>query len=360
MTNRRPFSRALMSALLVLLATALIWQGCSSERSEVAPQNTQINQPSTGTNTGTNQAFSEQALESAVQRVIEIQNRHTEALMSTEGVVGVGTGLDAAGNPVVKVFIKEASAAGRLASQIEGVAVEVEETGEFTAQALTGRYRPVPIGVSVGNNRECASGTIGCVVYKGTTAYILSNNHVLAMENDGNTGDPIVQPGRYDNPRCANRVTNDKIAELSQFYPITFSTSANNTMDAAIAVLTTTQFQCNTPSGYYGFPGATTVAPSLSLAIKKLGRTSSLTSGTITAVNVTVNVGYLSGTARFVGQFVTSRGMSKSGDSGSLVVTNNANNSPVGLLFAGTNRGEAICSPIGNVLNYFNATICTQ
>lgn len=360
MTNRRLFSHALLSALFILLATALIWQGCSSDRGEVAPPSTQITQPAGNSNAAPDQAFSEQAHESAILRVMEIQNRNTDAIMNTAGVVGVGTGLDANGNPVIKVFTADAAASGRLASQIEGVAVEVEETGEFTAQALTGRYRPVPIGVSVGNNRECAAGTIGCVIYKGTTPYILSNNHVLAMENDGNAGDPIVQPGRYDNPRCANRVTNDKIAELSQFYPITFSTSANNTMDAAIAVLTTTQFQCNTPSSYYGFPGTSIVSPSLSLAVKKLGRTSSLTTGTITAVNVTVNVGYLSGTARFTGQFVTSRGMSKSGDSGSLVVTNNANNSPVGLLFAGTSRGEAICTPIGVVLNYFNATICTQ
>lgn len=94
--------------------------------------------------------------------------------------------------------------------------------------------------------------------------------------------------------------------------------------------------------------------------IKKVGRTSSLTAGAVTAVNVTANVGYSSGTARFVSQIYTSPNFSRSGDSGSLVVTNDANNNPVGLLFAGTGRGNSLLNPIDLVLNRFNATICSQ
>jgi hypothetical protein len=43
-----------------------------------------------------------------------------------------------------------------------------------------------------------------------------------------------------------------------------------------------------------------------------------------------------------------------------LVVTNNTSENPVGLLFAGTKTGQAICNPIETVLTRFSATICTQ
>jgi hypothetical protein len=280
--------------------------------------------------------------------------------MSIENVVGTGTALGPDGTPVIMVYTSgPLTSAGKIAPVIDGIPVLVEETGPITAYAtgLVGRYRPVPIGVSIGNILECASGTLGCVVYKGSTPYVLSNNHVMARESYAAIGEDINQPGRYDT-RCALYVA-DKIADLSDFETIKFDGS-DNYIDAAIAQFSITDFTCATPAGYYGTPGATTVTPALNLAVKKVGRTTVLTTGTITAVNVTVNVGYTHGTAKFVGQFMTTSKFTKSGDSGSLVVTNDANDNPVGLLFAGTNTGQAVCNPIGAVLSRFGATICTQ
>ena len=133
----------------------------------------------------------------------------------------------------------------------------------------------------------------------------------------------------------------------------------DNTIDAAIAQYTITDVTCSTPSGYYGFPTGTVTAAFVGQAIMKVGRTTSLTTGTVSAINVTVNVGYSYGTARFVGQIMTSSSFCKSGDSGSLVVTSTGNN-PVGLLFAGTNTGQAVLNPIGLVLTRFSATICSN
>jgi len=330
--------------LALLLASALFWMSCSEkQQSATGPERSAA---LTASNLG---------------RVMAVQNRHTDRLMEIDGVEGTATGLSANGTPVMKVYAEREGVAG-IPSSVDGILVEVEVTGKFYAQALTKQYRPVPIGVSVGNNNECAVGTIGCVVEKGGQQYILSNNHVLARQNAAAIGEDIVQPGRYDTkPKCANKVSTDKVADLSAFVPIVFSTSANNRVDAAIALFSTTDFTCATLPAYYGLPSSTTVAATVGLAIKKVGRTSSLTTGTVTAINATVNVGYSAGTARFTGQIVTT-GISRSGDSGSLVVTNDGNNNPVGLLYAGSSTATVL-NPINEVLSTSqmgNLTICSQ
>ena len=335
----------LLGLLLVTLAAGLIWVGCQK----------QVNDPNDIMSYAANNP-------QAVQRVMMVQDANTEALMKLPGVVGVGTSLDENGQLCIRVLTNSESMpvtdrpTARIAPAIEGIPVAVEEVGPITAFALTKQYRPVPIGVSVGNANECASGTIGCQVTKNGNTYMLSNNHVLARENAASIGERINQPGRYDGkPLCAQT---GQVATLSDFVPINFG--GNNTMDAAIAQYTAgTAFTCATLSGYYGYPSSTIVTPSVGLAIKKCGRTSSQTTGTITTINLTVTVGYTNGNATFTGQFYTSSRFSKSGDSGSLVVTNSGNN-PVGLLFAGNNAGNSVCSPIGPILQRFGVSICTQ
>ena len=344
--------------LAAILISAIFITNCSNKEDGVtAPKTTQAS----------NQ-FNQSADE--IQSVITIQNKHTDELMSNPNVVGVGTGLNSQGKPAIVVFSKyevsdkskRASILSNVPYTIEGKPVDVVYTGEIKALALTSRVRPVPNGYSIGNNNECAAGTLGCIVTDGTALYILSNNHVLARENNASLGEPIVQPGRYENRRCADNVTTDKIGELADFYRITFSTSASNTIDAALASVTLNndQYTRSTPSNYYGFPATTPVNASLNLGIKKVGRTTSQTTGTITYVNVTVNVGYSGGTARFINQLYTSSRMCKAGDSGSLVVTNDGLNSPVGLLFAGSSNGNAVLNPIGAVLTYFGVSIVGQ
>ncbi|MGH8003682.1 MAG: hypothetical protein ACRECJ_03025, partial [Limisphaerales bacterium] len=246
--------------------------------------------------------------------------------------------------------------------ELDGLPVEIELTGKFFAfgAPLSGQYRPVPIGVSISNNFECATGTLGCVVEKAGKKYILSNNHVLARENLASIGEDIVQPGRYDNkPKCANELATDKIADLSEFVQLKFD-GTDNTVDAAIAEFSTADVTCNTLSNFYGFPSSTAVTASVGLPIKKVGRTSGLSEGTVFAINATVDVGYSGGVAHFVGQIITSKHFSKSGDSGSLVVTNDENDSPVGLLFAGTTNGVTVLNPIEEVLLAFNVSICGE
>ncbi len=334
--------RGVFITLVALLIFSFLWVACSEKQPNVtAPQQ------------------STALISANFAKAAAVQERNTDRLMEFDGVEGIALGLTADDKPAIKVFTSKPTVTG-LPKELDGLPVEVELTGKFFAFAapLSGRYRPVPIGVSVASNSFCAAGTIGCIVGQGNKKYILSNNHVLARENLASIGEDIVQPGRYDNkPKCANQVATDKVADLSEFVPLKFDGS-NNVVDAAIAELSTADFTCATLPDFYGLPNPAPVAATLGLPVKKIGRTSVLTTGTVTAVNVTVNVGYSGGVARFVGQIVTSRHFIKSGDSGSLMVTDNANNNPIGLLFAGTSDGIAVANPIDEVLQAFNVSIC--
>jgi hypothetical protein len=227
--------------------------------------------------------------------------------------------------------------------------------------------RPVPIGVSTGHPKITA-GTIGCrVIDAHGNVYALSNNHVYANENRAKIGDNVLQPGVYDggvNPR-------DAIGALSAFATITFSRTASNTIDAAIAKVIIDEkngllLGKSTPltTGYVT-PSSTPRAPltsaDIGLGVQKYGRTTKLTTGTISAVNATVLVGYETGVvARFVGQIVITPGsFCAAGDSGSLIVTNDDACQPVGLLFAGSST-TTIANPIDVVLSYFGVTVDGQ
>lgn len=290
-----------------------------------------------------------------VQAVMAVQAKHTDALMAKVGVVGTGVGANPDGSPVLLILTSN-DGVKNLPTMIEGVKTRVDVVGEVRAMGYTGTYRPVPGGVSVGNANECAAGTIGCQVIKGGVRYALSNNHVFARENAASIGERINQPGRYDaKPKCAQT---GQIGTLADYEPIVFSTSANNVIDAAIAGYSSgISTTCSMVKNLYT-PSSTVVSPSVGLAVKKVGRTSGLTTGTIAGINVTLNVGYSSGTARFVNQIYVASSFIRSGDSGSLMVTQSGNN-PVGLNFAG-GGGTSFANPIGPVLQAFGASVCSQ
>ncbi len=90
-------------------------------------------------------------------------------------------------------------------------------------------------------------------------------------------------------------------------------------------------------------------------AVRKHGRTTGFTTGTITLLNATVNVSYITSvgrrTGRFSGQIITTA-MSQGGDSGSVVV-DAIENKAVGLLFAGSPLAT-IMSPIDVALDAVN------
>ena len=85
------------------------------------------------------------------------------------------------------------------------------------------------------------------------------------------------------------------------------------------------------------------------MAVRKSGRTTATTSGTIQIINSNVDVGYGgSKVATFENQIIAG-GMSSPGDSGSLVV-DGSDPLAIGLLFAGSDT-TTVLSPIDRVLD---------
>ena len=304
--------------------------------------------------------------DNAFERVKQVQERHTAKLMAQKGVVGTAVGLSEGGRPAMLVLLEETGVAG-IPAELDGVPVQPIVTGKISAMPKPGGKtphvdgtavfpRPVPIGVSTGNQGQCSAGTISCRVKSGNTVYALSNNHVYALENEAPIGSQVLQPGLYDTQCVYN--SDNVIGTLSEFVTIYFDGS-DNTVDAAIAESSTSDLGNATPADGYGTPKSTTATATVNMAVQKYGRTTDLTKGTVTGISGIVDVTYSSGTAHFVDQIIvqSKSPFIKPGDSGSLLVTNPGKN-PVGLLFAGNNSGSyAIANPIADVRGAFNVTV---
>jgi len=215
------------------------------------------------------------------------------------------------------------------------------------------RVRNMNFGVSGGNvndstRRFCCSGTLGALITDGTTPYVLSNNHVLARSDKAVVGEEVSQPGLIDS-NC-NIAT--VVADFSGAAPL------GSNVDAAVAQLRQGQMDSSGFIEDIGVPSSTILSPSVGLSVAKSGRTTGFTTGSISSINTSVSVQYSANcggtgkktTISYTNQIVIGPGsFSAGGDSGSLIVANNAAHNPVGLLYAGSSS-VTIANPIGEVL----------
>lgn len=305
------------------------------------------------------------------QGIQKVQQSVEDDFLQFRNVTGIGAGIQQVngvmtGTPSLLIFVDQKLPIEALETnqiipkEINGIKTDVVQTGYLFAgnqqtlhvdtQALLTRVRPAKGGYSVAH-RSVTAGTIATCVYdilpNGSTNppvhgygipsryYILSNNHVLANSNNANIGDPILQPGPLD----GGNDPADRIATLSRFIPITFSSQVplenqNNLVDAAIAEAPFHQIDRSIHwiGSVQGWRRKQNVT--VGTRVMKVGRTTNHTHGAITAVNATVDVNYGSGrVARFRDQIVTTN-LSSGGDSGSLITTNEG--VAIGLLFAGS------------------------
>lgn len=92
---------------------------------------------------------------------------------------------------------------------------------EVDAQADTVKYRPLQGGISIGPNRSVGgyvyAGTLGCFVRDNTNgkALMLSNFHVMCVDNSWHAGDVMDQPSRVDTGTAADAVGTINRAVLS-------------------------------------------------------------------------------------------------------------------------------------------------
>ena len=206
----------------------------------------------------------------------------------------------------------------------------------ITAQALgeTGRVRPLRPGVSIAHV-DVSAGTLGAFVEVEGALHALSNYHVLVGSPQGAIGDVVVQPG----PADGGEAPRDRVGTLAGFAPLRAGVTA--TVDAAVALLDDTEVDLDHPVGRI-----TRTTPALGEEeVAKIGRTTALTTGRITAIeldDVVVGYGPGLGELSFDDQIeVESTGsgpFSRGGDSGSLVYRT-ADGAAVGLLYAGSETG---------------------
>lgn len=299
------------------------------------------------------------------EQALALQADVTPDWLAMDGVVGTAIGVDGQGKAVVKVYLTAPDIVS-FPSFVQGVEVVPEVTGRFMALPLdaegtvdpTNSFpRPVPIGVSSGHGQVTA-GTLGARVSGNGDTFALSNNHVYAANNEANAGDHLLQPGVVD----GGRDPDDVIGTLADYEPIHFCKMVcqPNRIDAAIATVSTDDVGTETPEGGYGSPRGTPIDATIGMSVQKYGRTTGYTTGQVSGLNATIDVGYRTGTARFEGQIViTGQGFSAGGDSGSLIVSKGlllGDRRPVGLLFAGTTT-TTLANPIDWVLDRFDVTV---
>lgn len=329
----------------------------------------------------------EQVVPEELSELATVQEGHETDLLDKQNVVGVALGHKVKGEeetdePCLSVLVAHKvdksmlSKNDRVPGSIEKHKTDVVEVGELFAgggapmldeaadtdpapggdviqlgsgSLLRRRMRPAEGGFSVGNSRSNSAGTLGTCCYdRGSFPgiprryYILSNNHVLALSNDGRPGDLIVQPGRLD----GGRVPGDVIARLSRFVPIRFHSGTFRPCNYADAAIAEGDLQDLDREIYWTGIARGRTNAQVGMLVQKTGRTTGYTTGRVSQINATVDVNYGSGrVGRFCRQIVTTN-ISSPGDSGSLVL--DLEERAVGLLFAGSST-RTIVNPISFV-----------
>lgn len=257
------------------------------------------------------------------------------------------------------------TALGRIERAAPGE-VDVRFTGPIvaSAQCAESAVRGAAIGASVAHFR-CTAGTLGFFARKNSDRSIgfVSNNHVLAAEDKGREADEILHPAPSDNglrPR-------DVVGRLAGDYPRLRRPKVM--VDCAFARLVNGRhYDPRSLTGGRVLSPAT-MPPYVDPLVSKIGRTTGLTTGRISAFDLDgVRVDYSFGNVRFNGQIevesVDGVPFSLGGDSGSLVFTS-AGCHPVGLLYANSgaggpgNCGLSYLNPIDAVLTALGVTFLT-
>lgn len=269
--------------------------------------------------------------------IYDIKQRNEDILLDINGVVSVGVD-EANERIIVGHNLTRSEAAKKIPSHADGIEIDAERIGEITpedmfeplptdpdeisTQLVDGRlkqFRPVPGGVACGHT-DGGTGTTGFLLDDGESQYLASNNHVMAVSNAADAGDPIYQPN--------SGTADDEIGQLADYVPITDGA----TVDLAWCSNETSSVEYINTIVDAERPRGEAYSPSVGDVLTCSGIATGTTSGEVTQTDVTINVSYSGeGSARLKGMVFT-ESMSTNGDSGSPVLYNKQ---PAGMVFAG-------------------------
>jgi hypothetical protein len=315
-------------------------------------------------------------------------------LLKKAGVTGVDIGykyVDGKKTDVlsIRVYVKEKRDAKDVSKKemipktIKGIKTDVIErefvlhplmvrVADLAIRADTGTYDPLVGGISIGPCRSvyipqadvaCTGspgpgwyvfvGTLGAIVTDNDSGdeMLLSNFHVMCVDDGWSVGDEMAQPSRVDGGNCPA----DVVGELQR-------ASLGGQVDCAVASHTARDFSCEIEE-IGDVAGVATASEGM--AVRKRGRTTGLTYGIVDTVDLTVQIDYCNGLGPItltdqIGIDVDpaqSAQFGDSGDSGSVVV--NGEREVVGLYFAGDSTGTyGVANPIEAVLDALDVSIC--
>jgi hypothetical protein len=269
-------------------------------------------------------------------------------------------GFDEDTDPAVYIYLVKGAAKEikRLPREQDGVRIKVRPVGAMSVRPQSSAKQPPKLFLRDGRiacGSSCAptgvtySGTMGALVKDDKKLYCLSNNHILGDCNHMPVGMPVMAPSSADGkPNLSPPLA---IAKFSRLIAMTSANPSHvkpSKLDVAIAEITykdrVTSWQGDEFDGYD--TPTTVVSPSAGMAVRKFGRTTGLTVGTIEArILQPMAVPYVSNHFRATVWFAdvwavraTSEHFALAGDSGSLVVSNDGTEA-VGLLFAANPSG---------------------
>ena len=271
----------------------------------------------------------------------KIQEDNTNRLLKQQGVKGTAVGekwVDGkpTGQEAILIFVQKKFSARSIISpnmltkftaddlipeKINGIPTDVIEVGNIVKQSFQNKMRPIKPGYSVGHGKITA-GTIGGIFNdKDGDPVILSNNHVLANENNANIGDLIYQPGPADSNQNQNDVGWQEpiaglpyVGTLKKFMKIN---KTGNLHDSAVAKIHPSVVNSGLVDDTYPQIGSRLTGfgdPTIGMQVQKCGRTTGYTTGRVLGINASFTIGYDFGSARF-DQCVVLTTMSKGGDS---------------------------------------------
>jgi hypothetical protein len=293
-----------------------------------------------------------------------------EPIRTRAGDRGVGIGVAPAGHAneyqlAIRVS-REEDKEDKLVKQITKHAmdeVDLRVTGGIEVRPAADSVPRVPltIGSSTGHYL-CSAGTLGFFARRVSDGAIgiVSNNHVIAANNEGKDGDDILVPGPADRGRRPLNV----VAQLDGTYPRL--NAKEQIVDCAFGRIVR-----GTPANPLSLGRGerlktSTVMAAGMIEVEKIGRTTGRTRGRISAFELDdLDVDYCFGAVWFTNQIeiesLDADPFSRPGDSGSLIFTRDGLQ-PLGLLFASSliggahNAGLTYANPIEDVLSALGVT----
>jgi len=303
-------------------------------------------------------------------KLLELQEEVKSELMLLPNVVNVGVGLkETAGKLtdeiVFQVFVKDKVGENTLQTEqiipkeIRGFKTDVIKISKARKRSDTSEHRPIKGGIQIGNGKGHV-GTLGCfarLVADGTLV-LLSNHHVL-FSDGAVVGDIVGQSDIDSRCCCCCSYVNGQIGTI-----LSPSDLDNDVVDCAIATIDsgiTTDFILNNDMTSTELRIAGTEDVIIGDNVRKIGKTSGLTTGIVNSVT-----GVVPGkidqifvrpvdSETFTEATNGKKAFSDSGDSGSVII--NEDNNIIGLLWGGDpdtyDVDETYACHISDVLDAF-------